>query len=197
MQDLLGSLLGSMNAGDLAALSRQLGTDEDTTGRAVSAALPAMLGALARNTAQESGAQAFAGALDRDHDGSILDDIGGFLGSGQSSTGDAILGHVLGGRRDMVASNVANSAGLDLGLVQKLLPLLAPLLLGYLGRTKRQQGLDAGSLAGMLGGATRQMDSSSPGLLGSLLDADGDGDATDDVLRLGSSLLGGLLGGGR
>lgn len=188
------SLIGSLGQSELSALGQQLGADPATTGKAVSAALPALLGSLSRNADSPTGAASLASALDRDHDGSILDDIGGFLGGGQTAAGDAILGHVLGGRQPAVEQNIANSAGLDLGMVQRLLPLLAPLLMGYVGRAKRQQGFDAGSLAGMLGGARRQIDAGSPGLLGSLLDADGDGDATDDVLRLGGKLLGGLFG---
>ena len=72
------------------------------------AAVPLLVGAMQRQAASPTGLDALAGALDRDHDGSILDDIGGFLGSGGTvGRGAGILGHVLGARQD----NVAASAG--------------------------------------------------------------------------------------
>ena len=194
MQDLIGGLLGSLGGDELKTLSNMLGADEKTTDRAVGAAMPALLGALSRNAGSGGGADALAGALDRDHDGSILDDIGGFLAGGDTSGGAAILGHVLGSREPAVAANVARSSGMDLGSVQKLLPMLAPLVMGMLGREKRQSGLDAGALASQLFGAQNQLEKDAPGMLGALLDADGDGDSTDDILELGAGLLGGMFG---
>ncbi len=90
--------------------------------------------------------------------------------------------------------SLSRSSGLDVGTITKLLPLLAPIVMGMLGKQQRQQGLDAGGLAGMLSGEQARVERQAPGMLGKLLDADGDGDATDDVLRMGASLLGGLFG---
>ena len=167
------------------------------TSKAMSAAMPALLGALARNASSGSGAEALASALSRDHDGGILDDLTGFLGKGDTSAGDGILGHVLGANRDNVAAGVSRSSGLDVSAVQKLLPMLAPVVLGMLGREQRAQSLDASGLASMLGQESRADERAAPGLVSSLLDADGDGSVLDDVARIGSGLLGGLLKGGR
>ena len=75
--------------------------------------------------------------------------------------------------------------------------MLAPMVMGALGRQKRQQGLDAGSLAGVLGAERQQMEQSNPamGMLGSLLDRDDDGSVVDDIAKMGKGLLGGLFGG--
>ena len=42
-----------------------------------------ILAGLARNAAQPEGADPLHGAVQRDHDGSLLDDLGGFLGGGR------------------------------------------------------------------------------------------------------------------
>ncbi|NKB89134.1 MAG: DUF937 domain-containing protein [Acidobacteria bacterium] len=194
MQDLIGGLLGAMGGDEVKKLSSVLGADSQTTEKAMSAAMPALLGALSRNAASSGGASALAGALDRDHDGSILDDIGGLLAGGDTGAGASILGHVLGDREPAVAANVARNSGMDLSSVQKLLPMLAPLVLGALGKQKRQSGLDASGLASQLFGAQEQVEREAPGMLGALLDADGDGDSTDDILKLGAGLLGGMFG---
>src|SRR5512139_3741993 len=123
-------------------ISRQLGTDPSTAQTAIAAALPMLVGALARNAQDPSKAGALASALGR-HDGSVLDDVAGYLGRGDTSDGAVILGHVLGARQE---------AGLDPSQAGMLLSMLAPLVMGALGKAQREKGLDTGGLAGMLGG---------------------------------------------
>jgi hypothetical protein len=138
-----------------------------------------------------------AGALDRDHDGSVLDDISGFLGNPDVGSGEGILGHALGARRGAVESELGRQTGLDMSTIGKLLPILAPLVMGALGRAKREQQLDVGGLASMLGGEREQADrmsAGSMGILAQLLDADNDGQVADDVAKLGGGLLGKLFG---
>ncbi|MEM9293179.1 MAG: DUF937 domain-containing protein [Acidobacteriota bacterium] len=192
-----------LQGGALADLSKQLGADEQTTAKAVSTALPVLLGALNNNARQGDGANALAGALQRDHDGSILDSLGGFFGGGNNSVsaGNAILKHVLGGsQRQSAEQGVGNIAGLNGGQASQLLALLAPVVLGALGKAQRQEGLDAGALSGLLGRESRAAGQAVPqaqGILGSLLDQDGDGDVKDDVLRMGAGLLGSMFSGKR
>lgn len=176
----------------------QLGVDQKTAGSAISAALPVLMGALARNSQSSGGVGALAGALDRDHDGSILNDLAGFLGQGQAmGMGQAILGHVLGGGQQQSAQQaIGRSSGLDAGKVGQLLALLAPIVMGFLGQQKRRQGLDEGGLSAMLGTERQRIEDAHPGrgdLVSKILDQDGDGEVGDDLINLGSKLLGGFL----
>ncbi|MEP7270063.1 MAG: DUF937 domain-containing protein [Acidobacteriota bacterium] len=192
IQELLSQQLGG---GAIQQLSQQIGADEETTSNAVTAALPMLLGGLARNAQSPEGASSLLGALDRDHDGSVLDDIAGYLGQGGGAEGNGILGHVFGSNRQNVESGISQASGLDLSQVARLLPLLAPIVMAVLGRTQRQQGLDAPSLAGVLGRESQQAEASSPlmGILSQVLDSNRDGSVMDDV----AGMLGGLLGGRR
>jgi hypothetical protein len=150
-----------------------------------------------RNTDQPDGAESLFNALNRDHDGSILDNLGGFLGGAASGPGDGILGHVLGGKRRSVETGLSRMSGLDMGSIAKLLPILAPIIMGFLGRTQKQRGFDANSLSEFLTGERQRAQSRDPGgmgVLGDLLDTNDDGQVIDDVVKLGGSLLGGLLG---
>ncbi len=149
---------------------------------------------LARNSSRGDGAAALAVALGRDHDGSVLDDLSGLLSAPERSSGAGILGHVFGRRQEAVQSALGQSTGLDAGSMGKLLTMLAPLVMGALGRSQRQRGLDAGGLAGLLDEERRSASAQAPdlgGLLGGLLDADGDGD-TDlgDALKLAGKFFG-------
>jgi hypothetical protein len=74
--------------------------------------------------------------------------------------------------------------GLDAAKAGTLLTMLAPLVMGALGRTKRENGLDAGGLATVLTGEQEHLKQSAPGVMGALgrfLDSDGDGSVMDDV----------------
>ncbi len=196
--DLVTQALGNQGTRQI---GQQLGVDENSAAKAVSGALPVILGALARNSASSNGAGALAGALDRDHDGSILDDIGGFLGGGgASSAGEGILKHVLGGRQSQVQNGLGQASGLNSGQAGQLMAMLAPIVMGALAKAQRGRGLDAGGLGAMLGQEQQKIESREPalgGMLGRLLDADGDGSVVDDITKIGGSLLGGLLGGRR
>ena len=76
--DLLADNLGGQNMGQLASA---IGADQSKTQTAVAAALPAILSAMNRNTNDTQGAQNLANALQRDHDGSLLDNLGGNVAS--------------------------------------------------------------------------------------------------------------------
>jgi len=70
-------------------------------------------------------------------------------------------------------------------------------VMGALGRQKQQQGLDLSGLTGLLGQENDAVGRKAPeamGLVGSLLDTDGDGQIADDVMDIGGKLLGGLFG---
>lgn len=173
-----------LSGGSLGALSGQLGADEDQTRNAVSAALPMLLAGLAKNAARPEGAQALFGALEKKHDGGMLDDLAGFLGKPDTDDGNGILGHVFGQKRQTVEQGVGAAAGMDPAKVARMMAMLAPIVMGYLGRQKRQQNLDARSLGDLLGGEAGALEKKDAGfgMLGRLLDQDGDGSIADDLL---------------
>ena len=197
MSSLFGGLLEQIGGGNLEALSSQLGTDPGTTQKAAGAAIPLLMAALARNASKPEGATALHGALARDHDGSVLDNLSGFLASPDTKTGDGILGHVLGARRGSVEQGVAQAGGINPAAASKMLSILAPMVLGALGKQQRAQNLDAASLGKMLTNENSVAEKAAPGLgaLTRLLDADGDGSITDDLTKLGRNALGGLFRG--
>ena len=197
--DLLGSLMQQLGGGGLNEIARSVGLSSSDVGNVLAGAVPAMMAGLTRNVASSGGAEGLLGALDRDHDGSILDDVMGYLGGGGNlAGGSGILGHVLGGRQGNVESAVSRSSGVDLASVGKIMAMVAPLIMGALGKAKRQQGFDASGLAGALGQqerAARQVSPSAVDMFSRMLDSDSDGDSMDDIVKLGSGLLGGLFKG--
>jgi hypothetical protein len=199
MSSLIEMLIQQAGPGALSQISGQLGADENATGQAVAAALPLLLGALNRNASDSAGAESLFSAVSKDHDGSILDDLGGFLSNADEGPGAGILGHVLGNRQPAVERGISKSTGLDAGSVAKLLAMLAPVVMGALGKTQRANNLDAGGLAGLLGEENDRLTQQQPaamGVFGKLLDADQDGDVdAGDLASQGMALLGKFLGG--
>ena len=240
MSSLFDQLSQHVNADTIGQIANQIGATPGQTQAAVSAAMPMLLGALARNSATPQGAAGILGALERDHDGSLLDSLGGLLGgaaSGSGGLGDiggilggllgggsagagsggggmmdmggAILGHVFGGKQGNVAASLGKSTGLQSGQILQLLAMLAPIVMGVLGRQNKQSGgLDQGGLADILGGAFQKSAAQAPAsvtqasgaggigdLLSSVLDANHDGSVMDDLMKQGGGILGSLLGG--
>ena len=170
-------------------ISRKLGSDPGTTGNAIDAALPLLLAAVARNASNGAQAKSLDTAVSQDHDGSVLDDVPGYLNRAETGPGAGILRHVLGGNQPTVEHGLSQTTGLDAGKAGRLLIMLAPLVMGALGRAKQERGLDAGGLSNLLAGERVNLNQSAPGVMGMLgrfLDRDGDGSVIDDV--------GGMLG---
>ena len=175
-----------------AQIAQRLGVSESTANGAVQMAIPLIVAGIARNAAQPDGAQALHQAVTNDHDGSILDNLMGYLGNTQAANGAGILGHVLGDNRTAVESNLAQATGLDQGSAGNLMEMVAPLVMGALGRTQQQNGLDASGLSQYLGEQQQQAAAAQPGMMGalsSMLDSNKDGSVVDDLTRIAGNFL--------
>lgn len=204
--DLLNSPMGKQLVSGVAG---QTGQSESKTADVLSMAMPLLMGAMKKNTSTPGGAQGLMNALSSKHDGSILDNLGGFFGGGvdQSAMDDGagILGHILGSKQPQVENALSSKSGMDAGTIAQILQIAAPILLGYLGKQTRQQNVSSpdglnGLLGGLMGGNKTAAKQQS--LIETFLDSDGDGSVIDDlagmVLNGGGqkkSGLGGILGG--
>ena len=191
--DLVQVLMNQLSGDGLKQISRQIGADEGTTAQAVSAAIPLLVTALAKNAAQPSGAESLHTAL-QEHDGEILDDVIGYLGGGGNLTdGGAILGHVLGNRQLPVESALSKRTGLDAASIGKILMMLAPMIMAALGKAQRKNNFDPGSLGGYLNEQKQQTQNEAPDLmdmLTNMLDSNKDGRVLDDLGNIAEKYFG-------
>jgi hypothetical protein len=176
-------ILANIPLRDLAA---QLGVDEATAEAATRQAIPALLGGLHANAADPAGAASLAGALG-DHSSDLVD--GGVnLDQVDTDDGQKIVGNIFGANTGQVAQTLGANVGQQSSLIQKLLPILAPIVLAYL--SKRFTGSSQGGSGNVL-----------TDVLGSMLGHGGQAGEQSEPERSGAGsildMLGGLLGGGR
>jgi len=197
--DLIDLLQSQLSGNVIDQLSNQIGEEKEKTEVATSGIISMLTTALAKNAASPGGASALANALDTDHDGSILDNIGDLLGgnltNNRAANGAGILRHVLGGKQGNAIDMISKMSGLNSAKTGNLMTMLAPIVLGMLGKQKRETNMDQSGLSDML---SRSVNSASSkrqemGLLGKLLDRDGDGSVMDDIAGMGMKTLGNLF----
>ncbi|MGK6343962.1 DUF937 domain-containing protein [Chryseobacterium sp. DT-3] len=152
-----------------------------------------------RNKSQDANeAEALNNALDKDHDGSILDDAS--QAEARQAEGGSILDHVFGGQKSTVENQLSQNTGISIDKIGPILAMLAPVIMGYIGKEKQQNNVGAGGLGDLLGGilgnasnqAQTQQSNPLNDILGSVL---GGGQAQSGGNPL-NDILGSVLGGG-
>ncbi|UXW86384.1 DUF937 domain-containing protein [Microbacterium azadirachtae] len=195
----IDEILKQVPIGDIA---QKLGVSEDVARQAAQEGGAALLGGLAKNAETPEGSAAIEAALAK-HDGfsgaASLDDV-------DEADGQKIVSHVFGGNADQVAQTLTNdqkTAGIDFG---KLLPILAPIVMGLIANGQKGASNGGGGglgdiLGGLLGGGQQQQGQASGGgglgdILGGLggLLGGGGNSGSGGGIDIGG-LIGGLLGG--
>ncbi len=214
MSTLTDDLFAQLEGAPLQQISQQLGIGRTQAAGAVSAALPLLIGALGKNTSQPQGAEALLGALQRDHAGT--GDLGGLLGAvlggtqSRQTDGAGMLGHIFGGQQGRAEQHLGEATGLGGDRAGQLMKILAPIVMAYLAKRMFSGNSSGGGAAMGIGGggnptadvlgailgqeqqSVRQQGGLGGGLLGAVLDQDGDGQlGLGDLLKIGGGLLGG------
>ena len=164
MPSVFDSVSDLLAQGDtMSRLGGVLNTDPGNTQRAVQSATPALLGGLADRVDQPGGPEAVMNMLDA-ADRSPQSGIGGFL-DGDTKFGTSMLDGIFGPDRGGLMSSLSSQAGVGSGIIRKLLPVLAPLVMGVLAKQRAAEGLSGAGLRSLLAG--EKADLQRNGFLGS------------------------------
>jgi hypothetical protein len=195
--------------GGLSSMARELGVSEQQVATGAAALLPAILGGFKKQAqAQPGGFGGLGDLLGQLGGGGLLDDLLSPRPT-EVGRGNVVLGEIFGSKdvSRTVAQSASAQTGLDPALLRKMLPMLAMLVTGFM--AKRAGGADApssagtgglgglgGLLGGLLGGQSAGASGGSAGGgfgglggLASMLDANGDGNALDDLLRMAGKAM--------
>ncbi len=193
MANFIDEFMGTYGSKVSKDLSKTLGVKKGILKQIIPQIAPLILGGLKKQKDNYGGDSRVDHILNKYGSSDVLNDLTGlFKSKAQDSNPDPRLGGLLGDSGLQASDTLAKKFNIDSGTVMKLIPMLAPVILGAL--TKKR---DTG--AGSSG-------------IGALLDQDGDGSVLDDVAGflingLGKSggrrkrggglggALGGLLGG--
>jgi len=169
--------------------------DKQQAQSAANNAFTTLMGAISKNAATEQGAKSLDNALEKDHDGSMLDNVMDLFGGNQqpqnnrAANGEGILKHVLGNKQQGVVQALSQANNMNPQATQKLLQNIAPMVMGMLGKAKRQNNMKASDIQNMLNKQDLPQNNQVSGIM-SMLDQDGDGNIMDDV----GDMLGGFFG---
>ncbi len=180
-----------------AQIASRLGADEGEVSSAVETLLPVLVGGLQHN-AQDPGTASGIAAAANTHAASGLLDGGVNVDQVDETDGSKAIAKIFGGNdTGQVAAALSGGGAGNSDLINKLLPILAPIVLAYIGRKlssgQAQPGGGGGGglgdvLGGILGGGqSAGGDNPLGSILGSVLGGDKAGPLGD--------ILGGLLGG--
>jgi len=155
-----------------------LGESTSSTNSAISVILPAIVGGLVNKGESQGGTASILDYLKNENvDGSILDKLAGMFGGGDATNevlqkGSGALDFIFGKDSSTIGKIldfVTNSSNIGRGSSSSLLKMAAPILIGILGRTVKDQGLDATGLSSLLASQKEYVKNAAPnGLLGKL-----------------------------
>jgi len=161
MPNFIEELLGAVGPEVTNNLSATLGLDKNTASQILPQVAPMILGDLKRQMEQRGGAPRVDHILNKYGSAGVLDDIGGLFGRhAQNQNADPRLGGLLGESGVNAAGMLSQQFKLDKNTAMKIIPMLAPIILGFLSQRR-----DAGG-AGSQG-------------IAALIDQDGDGNILD------------------
>ncbi len=201
MSGIMDMITQQLGGSVMQQMAQKLGGNSDGVQRATAAAIPMILAAIKRNAGSRQGAEALSNALNKHSDGGVLGNLGSLLGGGGSSStmrdGGKILGHVFGGRQDNMAQQLGRATGLGGKGAGDLMSMLAPMVMGALGKAKSQGNIGVSGLQDLLKQEHQTIQRRQPkqlGMIEGMLDADGDGDVDlSDIMKRGSGLLSGFF----
>ncbi|MCF6251651.1 MAG: DUF937 domain-containing protein [Methylococcaceae bacterium] len=182
---ILDVILGGQNTQLISQLAQKSGIGEADVQNVINQLLPAVSKGIKANVGSSEGLGGLISALSSGDHQQYLDNPEKLSDPEAVDEGNAILGHVFG-NKDVsrnVADQAAQASGVDSGIVKMLLPLVATTVMGALSKeTANNPSLGSGGLDvnNLLGGDSSPVSS----LITSFLDADGDGDVTDDLLNM-------------
>ncbi len=157
--NLLDMLKDNISGDMISQASKFLGENESGVKSAMSDVMPSVLGSMINFGSTDSGAGKMMNMLkDGNHDGSILDNLGGLFGGGSATsglvnTGSSLMKGMMGqSMLGSVIDMVSSRSGVSKSSSSSLMGMIAPIAMGMIGRYAKNKALDAVGLGSFLRG---------------------------------------------
>jgi hypothetical protein len=174
----LSDLLTGNTGNDVAQKAEQkFGISKNQVIALMAVAAPLIISYLKNKSQDANEAEALNKTLDKHHNGNILDDTSEL--ENRQEEGNSILSHIFGNQKNTVENKLADTTGISMDKIGPILAMLAPVIMGFIGKQKQQNNVQAGGIGDLLGG-----------ILGNFGGASGGSNPLNDI-------LGGVLGGNK
>ncbi len=189
------NILDMVNVTDGAAVQQiatQFGLPPEQAKAAMTALLPLVTAGLQREVTTNAGEAGLAAALANGTHETYITQPAVLADPATTLDGNAILGHTFGSKdvSRKVAAGAAQKTGIDPAILQKMLPVVAAIVMGALARRSKSAAAGAGAGGETPSGGTQGGDTVLGGILGSMLDRNRNGSVIDDL----AGMMGGALG---
>ena len=164
-------ITGGIGSKAISAIANVLNIEESKAKWVVAAAVPLMIAALNYNSKKSKESEESINNALQKHNGGIFDQLGDILGQGPTEDENKIVNHMFGRNTEVVKDNLAAKTGISSDKIGGALAILAPIVMGYLGKEKQAQssGGGIGDLIGSVLGGGQASSSAGGGILGSIL----------------------------
>ncbi len=199
--NLIELITGSAGSQVATKAENKFGIDKKQIIALMAVAAPLVISYLKKKSQEDPNeAEAINNALDKDHDGSILENPDQV--EDRQQEGNSILTHIFGTQKTQVENQLSQNTGISMDKIGPILAMLAPVIMGYIGKEKQSNGVNSGGglgdlFGGILGGAQNQAQAepSNPlnDILGSVLGGGSQNQGSGNPLN---DIIGSVLGGG-
>jgi hypothetical protein len=180
--NILEMMMDSQNRVQVQQLANNFGIGEDQVHAAMAQMVPALSQGIKTNISSGDGLGSLLNALQSGNHQKYVDQPHSLSDEMTVLDGNNILGHILGSKdvSREVASRASNNTGIDSGILKKILPVLASMVMGSLSKQAS---------------ANKTMDTTSSqsndmlDMLGGLLDTNKDGSVVDDLIGIAGKFL--------
>lgn len=175
MANIIDDLKGMVTSEIVSRAAGMLGESEGGINKTIGALIPTLLGGLLNKSSDTSAFSGIFNMLSDNRNIGFLDNIGGLLGGGNLAQNDPkdvagnLVGQLFGNKVGGILDLVSNYAGVKKSSTSSLLGLVGPVIMGYLGRKIKNEGLNMTGLTSFFASQKGSIMSALPAGMGSLL----------------------------
>lgn len=175
MVNIVDALKGYVTSELVSKAASMLGEDASGITKAASGLIPTILGGMLNKSTDTSAFGNIFSSLQDKQNAGWMDNLGGLIGGGNLAQNDpkdiagGLMGSLFGSKVGGILDLISSVAGIKKSSSSGLLGMVAPLVMSYLGRKIRKEGLDAFGLSKFLGGQSANIMGALPAGMGDLV----------------------------
>ena len=186
MPTIIDAFADQISSDDVNSIANQLGVNDETTKKAIGAAIPGLIAALSQAAQDPQKSARLAEAVNQhsEHSENLFGQLGNLFkqltqaGDRQADGTDLsqLIPDLLGGHEQRVEKGVSQTSGLNSEMAGKLIKFLGPMVIGVIAKQLSGKHVDASTVSGHLNAEVKDLQQDHGDLLGRLFDQDNDGD---------------------